>query len=134
MTNFDSPSTEEHRQFRRIEFVDAVQVVSDDVDGTDQHSWQARCIDISMRGMLLEVPEKFICSIGTPCEVQLMLSEDIIIEMPCTLVHIEGQRAGFRAETMSLDSMTNLRRLLELNLANNEEVERELAVLIEQTA
>lgn len=134
MTDFDSTSAEEHRRFRRIEFVDAVQVVSDDVDGSEQHNWQAHCIDISMRGMLLEVPEAFSCSIGTPCEVQLMLSEDVIIEMPCTLVHTEGQRAGFRAETMSLDSMTNLRRLLELNLANNDEVERELTVLIEQTA
>jgi hypothetical protein len=134
MTDLDSSSTEEHRRFKRIEFVDAVQVVSDDVDGAEKHNWQAQCIDISMRGMLLEVPEQFNCSIGTPCEVLLMLSEDVIIEMPCTLVHVEGQRAGFRAETMSLDSMTNLRRLLELNLANSDEVERELTVLIEQTA
>jgi hypothetical protein len=134
MTDLDSLSAEEHRRFRRIEFVDAVQIISDDVDGAEQHNWQAHCIDISMRGMLLEVPKEFTCSIGTPYEVQLMLSEDVIIEMPCTLVHSEGQRAGFRAETMSLDSMTNLRRLLELNLANNDEVERELTVLIERTA
>jgi hypothetical protein len=134
MTDLDSTSTQEHRRFRRIEFVDAVEVVSDDVEGSEKHHWHANCIDISMRGMLLEVPEQFSCSIGTPCEVLLMLSEDVQIEMPCTLVHREGQRAGFRAETMSLDSMTNLRRLLELNLANIDEVERELTVLIEQTA
>lgn len=134
MNDHDSKSNEEHRRFRRIDFVDTVQVVSDDVDGAVKHNWQARCIDISMRGMLLEVPEQFSCSIGTPCEVLLVLSEDVMIEMPCTLVHTEGLRVGFRAETMSLDSMTNLRRLLELNLADNDEVERELGELIEQSA
>ncbi len=86
-----------------------------------------------MRGMLLEVPEQFPCVVGTPYEVLLQLSEDVLIEMPCTLVHIQGRNIGFRAEMMSLDSITSLRRLLELNLADNDEVERELGVLIEQS-
>jgi hypothetical protein len=133
MSHQDPTNTDEHRRFQRIDFVDDVQIVSDDVDGADNHKWQAHCIDISMRGMLLEVPADFSCSVGTPYEVLLMLSEDVIIEMPCTLVHREGQKAGFRAETMSLDSMSSLRRLLELNLADNTEIERELGSLIQQT-
>jgi hypothetical protein len=134
MADQDLTGEQEHRRFRRIDFVDTVQIVSDDVDGTIMSSWQAQCLDISMRGMLLEVPEHFPCVVGTPYEVLLLLSEDVQIEMPCTLVHIEGRNAGFRAEMMSLDSMTNLRRLLELNLADNDEVERELGILIEQSA
>ena len=126
--------TDEQRRFRRVDFVDAVLVVSDDVEGNHEASWEAQCIDISMRGMLLEVPDKFPLEVGMPFEVQLILSEDISIEMPCTLVHIEGHQAGFRAEMMSLDSLTNLRRLLELNLADNTEIERELGALIEQPA
>jgi hypothetical protein len=126
--------TDEQRRFRRVDFVDAVLVVSDDVEGNHEASWEAQCIDISMRGMLLEVPDKFPLEVGMPFEVQLILSEDISIEMPCTLVHIEGHQAGFRAEMMSLDSLSNLRRLLELNLADNTEIERELGALIQQTA
>lgn len=126
--------TDEQRRFRRVDFVDAVLVVSDDVEGNHEASWEAQCIDISMRGMLLEVPDKFPLEVGMPFEVQLILSEDVMIEMPCTLVHIEGHQAGFRAEMMSLDSLTNLRRLLELNLADNTEIERELGALIQQTA
>lgn len=126
--------TDEQRRFRRVDFVDAVQVVSDDVEGNHEASWEAQCIDISMRGMLLEVPDKFPLEVGMPFEVQLILSEDVMIEMPCTLVHIEGHQAGFRAEMMSLDSLSNLRRLLELNLADNTEIERELGALIQQTA
>jgi len=130
----DQPQEQEHRRFSRIDFVDTVQVISDDVEGAQASSWEAQCIDISMRGMLLELPELFPLEIGTPYEVHLILSEDVIIEMPCTLVHIEEHRAGFRAEMMSIDSLTNLRRLLELNLADNAEVERELGALIQQTA
>lgn len=130
MSDQNLDNTQEHRRFRRINFVDAVQVISEDVDGVEASSWEAQCIDISMLGMLLEVPEGFPLIIGTPFEVQLILAEDIIIEMPCTLVHLEEQRAGFRAEMMSIDSLTNLRRLLELNLADSVEVERELSELI----
>jgi hypothetical protein len=124
----------EKRRFSRVDFVDAVQVTSDDVEGNHHASWEAQCIDISMQGMLLEVPDNFPLEIGLPFEVELILSEDVVIEMPCTLVHIEGQQAGFRAEMMSLDSLTSLRRLLELNLADNLEVERELSALIQQPA
>jgi hypothetical protein len=128
MTDQNIDNTQENRRFRRIRFVDAVQVVSEDVDGAEAASWEAQCIDISMLGMLLAVPE------GFPFEVHLILAEDVIIEMPCTLVHVEGNHAGFRAEMMSIDCVTNLRRLLELNLADSSEVERELSELIKQSA
>lgn len=126
--------TNEHRRFRRINFVETVQVLSEDLDGAEPCSWEAQCIDISMLGMLLTVPEGFPLIIGTPFEVQLILAEDVMIEMPCTLVHVAGCRAGFRAEVMSLESLTNLRRLLELNLADSNEVERELTELISKKA
>ena len=130
MSDQSFDSSQEHRRFQRVSFVDAVQVVSDDIDGAESSSWEAQCIDISMMGILLEVPPGFPKIIGTPFEVELVLAEDVVIEMPCTLVHVEDTHVGFRAEMMSIDSMTNLRRLLELNLADNAEVERELTELI----
>jgi hypothetical protein len=134
MSDQSFDNTQEHRRFRRISFVDAVQIVSDDIDGSESSSWEAECIDISMMGLLLEVPEGFPKIIGTPFEAQLTLSEDVMIEMPCTLVHVEGSHAGFRCEMMSIDSMTNLRRLLELNLVDRSEAERELSELIKSSA
>jgi hypothetical protein len=131
MTDQALNQAEEQRRFQRINFVDAVQLISDDVDGTEASSWEATCIDISMLGMLLEVPDGFPLIVGSPFEVQLILSEDVMIEMPCTLVHVEGNRAGFRAEKMSIDCLTSLRRLLEINLADSSEVERELSALIQ---
>lgn len=121
---------EENRRFRRVNFVEAVQVESDDIEGVDEVSWQAQCLDISMLGMLLDVPDNFPLVVGTPFEVRLVLAEDVSIEMPCTLVHVNGKHAGFKAEMMSIESMTSLRRLLELNLADTAEIDRELGELI----
>ena len=124
---------QEKRQFKRVDFLDAVEVTSESVEGAEAQTWHVQCIDISMQGMLLQVDGQFPEDIGTLLEVQLMLSEDVVIDMPCTLVHREEGRAGIRADIMSLDSMSNLRRLLELNLADMDEVERELGALIRQT-
>ena len=134
MADQNLDKTQEHRRFRRISFVNAVQVVSEDIEGVDASSWESRCIDISILGMLLEVPKDFPLTIGTPFEARLILEDGMTIEIPCTLVHIEGRKAGFRAEMMSIDSMNNLRRLLELNLVDPEKIERDLGVLIEQSA
>jgi hypothetical protein len=130
MSDQSFDNTQEHRHFRRISFFDAVQIVSDDIDGAESSSWEATCIDISMMGILLEVPAGFPKIIGTSFEAQLILSEDVMIEMPCTLVHVEGTHAGFRCEMISIDSLTNLRRLLELNFVDHSEIERELSELI----
>lgn len=53
--------------------------------------------------------------------------------MQCTLVHLDDAVAGCLCETTDIDSLTELRRLLELNLANPQELHRELAELIRGT-
>lgn len=121
---------QDKRQFKRIGFVDSVLVSTEGIDGSEVTSWQTQCLDISMRGILLQRPRDMPATVGSPYEVELMLAEDIQILMPCTVVHAEGDHLGLRIEMMSIDSLTNLRRLLELNLADSDEVERELNALI----
>jgi hypothetical protein len=121
---------QDKRQFKRIGFVDSVLVTAEGLEGDEVNSWQTQCLDISMRGILLQRPSDMPASIGSPYEVELMLAEDIQILMPCTVVHAEDHHLGLRIEMMSIDSLTNLRRLLELNLADSDEIERELNALI----
>ena len=122
-------ASQDKRKFKRIHFVDSVLVTSENLDGSEITSWQTQCLDISMRGILLERPKDMPAAAGSPYEVELMLAEDVVIIMPCTVVHAEGDHLGMRIEMMSIDSLTNLRRLLELNLADSEEIERELNAL-----
>jgi hypothetical protein len=50
--------------------------------------------------------------------------------MNTRVAHLENTHVGLRCESIDLDSMAHLRRLLELNSGDPELVERELSALI----
>ena len=50
--------------------------------------------------------------------------------MEARVVHVEGRYAGLRCLAIDLDSVTHLRRLVELNLGDPALLERELSALI----
>lgn len=52
------------------------------------------------------------------------------ISMESAVTHVEGRRAGLHCLTIDLDSVTHLRRLVELNLGDPALLERELSALI----
>lgn len=90
-----------------------------------------RIIDLSLQGCLL--------SIGEPCDaprendgictLKLMLSQQTIIEMVLSISHIQGDRWGLQCRSIDIDSISNLRRLIELNLGNSDLLERDFAAL-----
>jgi hypothetical protein len=51
--------------------------------------------------------------------------------MSVELVHKEKGRLGFKCKHIDIDSITHLRRLVELNLGNADMLERELSALID---
>lgn len=119
------PSTEQ-RQFQRVHFFQRVQV-SDNL-----HTQETHCLDISLRGILLVVPENTQWSLEQQVKVVLQLTEDESITMMCSVTHIDDDVVGCACDSMDLDSLTTLRRLLEYNLQDPAEVNRELGELIRQ--
>jgi len=116
--------TEEHRLFSRIPFEATVHITS--VDG----SWDCPLIDISLKGLLLSKPEGWSGAIDDPFLVELELSgSDASIRMDVTVAHVEDQHIGFRCEHIDLDSITHLRRLVELNVGDIDILNRELSAL-----
>ncbi|MCE4556420.1 PilZ domain-containing protein [Pelomonas sp. P8] len=92
-----------------------------------------KVIDISLNGALLQLPAGAAVPVGRPCLVRLPLGSDadgIVIEMGGELAHVEGPHAGVQCRTIDLESITHLRRLLEVNLGDPEASERELKALI----
>ena len=87
-------------------------------------------MDISLRGLLLVRPERVNWRLEQQLVVTLELSDDQVITMNCSLVHIDEDVVGCACDSMDLDSMTTLRRLLELNMPDPSAVDRELAELI----
>lgn len=87
-------------------------------------------LDVSLKGALVEL----IGNLGTGQESNGWLEmplegQELVIRMEVSIAHSTGDRMGLRCTTIDLDSMTHLRRLMELNLGDPHLVERELNTL-----
>lgn len=94
----------------------------------DQIQHPCEVLDLSLRGALLRIP--MILPVGVPAELALTLSDDARIVMAGEVAHIEQDHIGLRCLRIDVDSITHLRRLLELNLEDPARLERELSTLI----
>jgi len=102
--------------------------------GTSQ-DWQCRLIDISLNGVLLERPTDWQ---GSPAdrfalEIELDGADDsLALRMEVAVVaHIEDACIGFKCLDIDIDSISHLKRLLELNLGDPALLQRELDTLLE---
>lgn len=114
---------EQRRHFSRIAFKGEAFLVQ------DGRSRPCHLLDISLKGALIELAGGDTHS-GQACELKLDLGEDAVLSMHGHVAHHEGMRLGIVCEDIDLDSMTHLRRLIELNLGDSSLAERELAALI----
>jgi hypothetical protein len=120
MTHSDS---QDHRHFHRIAH-DAPASVS-----RGGSALTGRALDLSLKGCLLEIDAADTLSMGEEYQVEIHLSDEIKIAMTAAPVHREGKRAGFKCGHIDIDSVSSLRRLVELNLGDTELLERDLEAL-----
>lgn len=113
----------EQRRFHRIEFEMPVTLV------TDTAQWTCRLLDISLKGALLERPANFQAKHGTPFTLIIALNDEVKIKMDVKLAHLREQQAGFSCELIDMDSVSHLRRIVELNLGATTLLNRELSAL-----
>ena len=118
-------SQQERRRFKRIAFDARTELTQ------GPKSWPVHLIDLSLKGLLIERPDPWLGHKDEPFVVDIHLSGDVDVKMEVRLTHDNNQQLGFVCEHIGLDSVTHLRRLIELNLADHDELERELAALIE---
>ena len=117
-------SFENKRHFSRIVFDTEVHLVS------AEGSWTCRLIDISFKGILVTEPTNWHANIGDHFLAELLMgNNETVIRMEVSVTHIEDGHAGFRCEHIDLDSVSHLRRLVELNIGNTEILNRELSEL-----
>lgn len=115
----------EKRQFSRVEFNAAV--ILD--NGTKK--WESKLLDISLKGALILTPENWQADNKDNYQLSIKLdNSDIEIDMDVTLAHAENDHLGFHCEHIDIDSIAALRRLVELNLGNEEQLEREVSKML----
>ncbi len=109
------------RQFSRIRFRTDARLYLPSLE-TD-----VEIVDLSLRGALVAAPAEVYAAVGTPCTLRLRLDElGTTIRMETTVVHREGGYYGLHCREIDLDSITHLRRLVELNLGDEGLLHREL--------
>lgn len=119
----DAPNGRERRRFHRVPF-DA----SARIDTAQGHS-NCTLIDISLKGMLLKRPKELTVQSGDRAYCVLYLPGENAIEMDICVTHVNHDAFGCRWEHIDLDSLSHLKRLIELNLGAPELLQRELSQL-----
>ena len=89
-------------------------------------------LDLSLKGALVTLPENATVPAGMPCQLTVPLAETgDHISMTAGVAHVDGNHAGLLCRSIDLDSVTHLRRLIELQLGDPALLERDLAELIQ---
>lgn len=123
----ETPSGErEKRRFQRIPFEALVTLTCP----TGQ--WESYLLDVSLKGALVERPESWQGTVDTPCTLVIRLGDEAAsIDMEGVLAHADEHRLGIKWDHIDVESLSHLRRLLELNIGDAQALERELGKLVE---
>ena len=91
----------------------------------------AHLLDISLKGALAELthPPANVLK-GELCRMTLFLGGGEHITMEGVVAHHEGRLVGIECKQIDVDSMSNLRRLIELNTGDAARLERELGEML----
>lgn len=118
-----SEPSHERRRFQRIAFDASTQLSQ----GT-QH-WAVQLHDLSLKGLLVDCPTDWNADPEQPLLARIELDPATTVTMQVALTHRQGRQLGFVCHSIDLESISHLRRLVELNLGDEDLLERDLAAL-----
>lgn len=114
----------EQRQFSRIDFHTTTSVVY------KNQRFEAQLLDISLKGALLSIEEALLLSKEEECSLEINLGgSEVVLTIKALLVHIHENSFGFKFQSIDLESLSHLRRLMEINLGNTDRIDQELFFL-----
>ena len=115
------------RRFSRTQFSAAAYLL---IDGT---TVECTVLNLSLKGALVEVGTSGLVPLESPVALSIQLqTEDTVITAQGTCVHQDGHEVGIRFSSTDIDSLTHLRRLMELNTADSASIDRELGFLVDE--
>jgi len=111
------------RRFQRIRFNASTQLIQAEIET------EVRLLDLSLKGLLVACPDSLTLNEGETLEARISLEGGTCISMTVSLSHQEATQLGFKCEMIDVESISHLRRLVELNLGDAQAAERELSEL-----
>ena len=119
-----TPPVKGLRHFSRIPFAAEVSLQLHD------RTLHVHLIDIALKGALVQTASAPALALQDKCRLLLPLTDGgEMIEMAGRVVHLEGERIGIECQDIEVLSMTRLRRLLELNAGDADQINLELSQL-----
>ncbi|GGO73734.1 PilZ domain-containing protein [Bowmanella pacifica] len=118
-------TAENRRKFTRIVFSAPCELRQ------GQRQWQCGLLDISLKGVLIECPADF--------DADLKQSILLVVSLPGMtssimldgqIKHADNKQIGIKINMIDIDSASNLRRLIELNVGDDSLLKRELEALV----
>ncbi|BAL26152.1 hypothetical protein AZKH_3868 [Azoarcus sp. KH32C] len=115
----------QRRKYSRIQFRSGATLSIEDSETA------CEVCDLSLKGALLRIAPTTRLTIGKRCLLEVALDDaGTSIRMEGEIVHMAADRVGLLCREIDLDSITHLRRLLELNLGDPELLHREISALL----
>lgn len=96
----------------------------------DEHLHTVSLLDISLNGALVTIPtttRSLLKKIGI-LRFQLAPDDNAVV-MHIAVVHIHENEMGLRVNAVDIDSISYIRRLIELNLGDEQQLNKELSQL-----
>ena len=117
----------ERRRFSRILYLTMADLVQGD------KKWRTQLVDISLQGALLIRPDDWESHDNKEYSLSFVLGgSDIEIKMQVMLTHEASKKLGFYCHHIDIDSATHLKRMIELNVGDEDLLHRELEQLLSE--
>lgn len=116
----------ERRRYTRISLHVQAEFASRD------RNWPCQAIDLSFNGALVSRPRGWEGELGERCTLRFRLDEGACIQMVGILRRQDAYALGWQCTGIDLDSMGELRRLIELNLGEPAFLYRDLAQMMRE--
>lgn len=120
----------ERRKFSRIHFQSACSLNFS--NSVAEPNLTASLVDISLDGALLTINPETSSLAGEQVKMQLNLDgSDVVLLLNGTVCHQQQELLGIQFTKIDIETMAHLKRLIELNSGDSENMHREFAQLIE---
>ncbi len=108
------------RNYQRIRFQTTATIL------VEQQHIVCEVMDLALRGALLQTEDPLPIKIGACIQIKIELPDsDLKLTFGAELIHHEQHQYGFLFIDADVESLAHLRRLLELNLGDGEQIDRE---------
>ncbi|MDA7746123.1 PilZ domain-containing protein [Psychromonas sp.] len=121
----------ERRKFSRVNFQGSCSLIFD--KPKEHHDFEALLVDISLDGALISIQPIVVDLEEELVQLHLTLEgSDIELVLNGFVCHQQEALLGVQFTKLSIETITHLKRLIELNLGDTKSMNREFSELIEQ--